>query len=399
MAGLFDWLSDASAMFGGGGSTDTPPPMPPVQPLDTAPPTAPSTAAGMPPVQPLDMTTGPGTAGQDASALPPPGAVPLPRPRPAAADAAPVPAPAPTAPPGPPLNIAPSAPAAPPPSSMPAQTWLGRALGITPDQAGQQGQQIAAGLGAGLKAIGQGAGVGQGKFAAFAGGMGNAMEGAKAAADKQQKQAADYLKQAIDAKKAGDEAGYKQNYLQYLAAKLKADTDKAASSTAANKNDTPTQLYLSAQRLVEPDRKAMNTELQQMRKDGADPAAIAKRQAELDAEINAKLANHYATLGIHPQTAAQIAQQPGNSLENPVDAGKLGITKDNIGQRLQPGQYFRNPSDGKIYRYKGKGDAGKGAPGKPTSPEPPNPMQPYKTPLDSNAQASAADLSSEGDED
>jgi hypothetical protein len=266
--------------------------------------------------------------------------------------------------------------------NMPGQTWLGRAFGITPDQAGLQGRQVGAGLAAGLKSVGEN--YNKPGLAAFAGSAGAAMEGGNKESQTQQKQVTDYLNAAIKAKQQGDEAGYKQNYLRYLAAKLKADTDKAASS---NKNDTPTQLYLSAQRLVQPDRNAMNKQLEQMRKDGADPAEIAKKQAELETAISAKLTGHYATLGIHPQDAATLAKQPGNAQENPIDAGKMGITKDNIGQKLQPGQYYINPADKKVYQYKGapKKEATKGVPDKPTSPEPPDPMHPYKTPLDAGS--------------
>lgn len=232
------------------------------------------------------------------------------------------------------------------------------------------------GLAAGLKAVP--ANTHAPGLAAFAGTAGAALEGADNKAKAQKKEAADYLKASIDARKAGDEAGYKQNYLLYLKAKQQADTDKAASKDAstANKNDTPTQLYLSAQRLVQPDRNALNKQIEQMRKEGADPATIAQAQAQGEAAIAAKLNDHYATLGIHPQQAQALGKQPGNSQENPIDAGKLGITKDNIGQKLQPGQYYTNPADGKVYQYKGpqnSGGATSKIPAKPTSPEPANP--------------------------
>jgi hypothetical protein len=268
---------------------------------------------------------------------------------------------------------------------VPGQTWLGRAFGITP----QQGQQVGAGLAAGLKSVG--ANWNKPGLAAFAGSAGSAMQGSQQRSDLQTKQATDYLNAAIKAKQNNDEAGYKQNYLNYLAAKLKADTDKAANPNAAgNKNDSATQLYLSSQRLVQPDVRAMNTELQQMRKDGADPTAIAQRQQQLQAAIDQKLQNHYAALGIHPQTAAQIAQQPGNSEKNPIDAAKTGITADNISKKLHRGQYYRNPSDGKIYQYEGppkgkKSQAVSGVPSAPTAPEPMNPMKPYQTPAESSS--------------
>lgn len=432
MAGLLDWLND-TGIFGGGPTGGTP--MQPglggqmgdVNPMGDAtggsmplPTPAPAATQPMPPVQmtgqdaPLpqggdpmspDMGTGAGPG------LP----VPMPKARPPEVDAALPPNAAPTSggPPGQPLSIAPPGNgtngvgpglgvAA--PKDLPGQTWLGRAFNIKPDQAGLAGRETAAGLAAGLKAIGQGAGVGQGKFAAFAGGMGNAMEGAQKEKAAQGKQMNDYLKSAIDAKKAGDEAGYKRNYLQYLKAKLQADTDKAASKDAGtNKNDTPTQLYLSAERLVQADPQVRDASkaLAEARENGT-PEEVAKAQATMQQIIAAKQAQHYGALGLNPKAAAEIAKQPGNSRDNPVDAGKLGITKDNIGQKLQPGQYFTNPSDGQVYQYKGppKGEgkqpSGK-MPDKPTNPEPPNPLKPYKTPAEGGGDGSSSS-SDEGED-
>ncbi len=402
MAGLLDWLND-SGIFGGGGGTGAAPmvaatngyqgpggapdmgPQPPVQ-VNGAPPLDPS-ADGNP------------AAGFGGAASPQP-SVPLPQPRPPGAPTAQAEAPQQNVPPGmmpgAPMDTTPvhampgmsGAPAqGPNPANMPGQTWLGRAFGITPDQAAVQGRQITSGLAAGLKAIGSGAGLGQGKFAAFAGGMGNAMEGAQKEANNQQKQMSDYLNAAIKAKQSGDEAGYKRSYLKYLAAKLQADTDKAASGNASNKNDTPTQLYLSAERLVQADPEVRDASkaLGEARKNGS-PDDVAKAQASLQQIIQAKQAQHYGALGLNPQTAAQIGKQPGNSQANPIDAGKMGITKDNIAKKLQPGQYFTNPSDGKVYQYKGPAESSSskkssgGIPDKPTAPEPVDPTKPYKTP-------------------
>lgn len=247
---------------------------------------------------------------------------------------------------------------------------------------------MGSGLAAGLKSVGDN--WSKPGLAAFSGSAGSAMEGSQKKSETQQKQAADYLKASIDSKKAGDEAGYKQNYLKYLAAKLEVDTNKAASKDAgANKNDTPTQLYLAAQRLVQGDKEVRDAgdALKEARKNGT-PEEVAKAQAALQQVTQAKQAEHFSALGLHPQTAAQLSKQPGNAQENPIDAGKLGITKDNIGQKLQPGQYFTNPADGKVYQYKAptkdKGSS-KAIPDKPTSPEPPDPMHPSKSPLEAGA--------------
>ena len=275
------------------------------------------------------------------------------------------------------------APTAPGPSAQPYQlgdqTALGRALGIDPKSSTLN--NALAGLGGGLTAAGNSRGKSPGQ--AFASGAGGALDAGAKETHAQNKDAQAYLTAAISAKKAGDDATYKTNYTAYLAAKLKSEQDTAASKEAAgNKNDSPTQLYLSAQRLVQPERNAMNKQIQQMQKDGATPEQIAKAQADGEASINAKLNNHYATLGIHPQTAAQLAAQPGNSQKNPVDAGKAGITSANIGKKLQPGQYYTNPADGKVYQYKGEPSktTGSKSAAPASKPESPDPLDPDKVP-------------------
>jgi hypothetical protein len=294
------------------------------------------------------------------------------------------------APPGPPLNITSPAQNAPASPSFAANP-LGQALGITnPGQAGRTGQQIMSGFGEGLKSVGQN--WNKPGLAAFAASAGSAMEGGQKRADIQEKQAADYLKAAIDSKKAGDEAGYKQNYLHYLAAKLKADTDKAAAkdATVTNKNDTPTQLYLSAQRLVQNDPEVVDARkaLESARKSG-EPADVTAATNRLQQVIQQKQAEHLAGVGLKPQDAAALAKQPGNAQENPINGKQAGLTPENITKKLQPGQWFTNPSDGRLLQYKGppkgekKSEAVKGVPDKPTSPEPVNPMKPGKGTLPS----------------
>ena len=211
--------------------------------------------------------------------------------------------------------------------------------------------------------------------------MGSGMEGAEKQHQQQIKEAQDYLKLAIDAKKSGDDQGYKTNYLQYLAAKLKAETDKAASKDAvvANKNDTPTQLYLAAQRIVQNDPEVVDARkaLESARKTG-EPADVTAATNRLQQVIQQKQAAHLAGVGLKPQDAATIAKQPGNTQENPINGKQAGLTADNITKKLQSGQWFTNPSDGKLLQYKGppekKDDTSKSStPSKTTKPEPANP--------------------------
>lgn len=375
-------------------------PMPPAQPLD-APPVPPFAQGGDPmQASPAPMPQGgdpmTGTGSGQNGGLPAP---PLPMARPAGAGAIPTMATPPT-PPGPPMQIAPPiAPGvdpaaalqsyraaggtdgfqAPPtgPAGIPDQQgrggFLSRALGMSPDQA----NKMQAAIGAGLTAAGNSAG--KSPMQAIASGAGAALEGGSKEQHQNTKDAQGYLTQAIAAKKAGDDAAYKTNYTQYLAAKLKSETEKTASKDAAgNKNDSPTQLYLSAQRLVQPERNAINKQIAQMQKDGAPPDQIAKAKAEGEAAVQAKLNDHFAAVGIHPQTAAQLAQQPGMTEKNPIDGKAMGLTKENAAKKLQPGQYYTNPSDGKLYQYKGAEKKSGATPSVKSTPEPADPMKPEK---------------------
>lgn len=408
-------------------------PMPPAQPLD-APPIPPFAQGGDPmagtgtPPAPLpqggDPMAGTGSGNDGGLSQPP---VPLPMARPAGAPGAvPTMAPPPTPPAagnGPPMNLAPQGTPMSPaegnriydnykaaggggpvnivggsgyvapgsgPGYAPDQQGRGgilsKALGLSPDQS----NQLRAGIGAGLTAAGNSAG--KSPFQALTSGAGATLEGGDKERHANTKEAQGYLDKAIASKKAGDDASYKTNYMQYLAAKLKSDQEKTASKdAAANKNDSPTQLYLSSQRLVQPERNALNKQLQQMQKDGAPADQIAKAKADGEAAINGKLQEHFSAVGIHPQTAAQIAQQPGNSQANPIDGKKMGLTPETI-KKLQPGQYYTNPADGKVYQYNGPKDTkGKSAPSKPSKPEPADPMKPEKGARMSMAGAGADD--------
>lgn len=281
---------------------------------------------------------------------------------------------------GPPMPLGPGLGVGAPPPNTGGPSWLpdqqgnggllSRAIGATPDQA----NRLQASLGAGFTAAANSAG--KSPFQALAGGAGAAMEGASKEQHQNTKDAQGYLQQAIAAKKAGDDAAYKTNYMKYLQADLKASQEKAASKDAASKNDSPTQLYLSANRLVQADGdvRAASKSLMDARKTGT-PDEQTKAQERLQQLIQQKQDEHYAALGLHPRTAAELSKQPGMSQSNPIDAGSAGITKDNIAKKLQPGQYYKNPTDGKVYLYKGP----KGSDSKPSGkPKPADPMNPQR---------------------
>lgn len=443
--GLLDWITDgggslwsadaakqpfvgATNGYGGPGG-DAPPMAPPQQPPPMAPPQAPAQppmtgdfdqnglpppGPGMPsapPSAPMPQGTDPMTAGGapgNGPGLPPP-SPPMPQPRPAGAPPAPgaIPPPPPEQPPGAPMNLAPTDPNQPvkypgmgldaakfpppnesgfSPPNMRGGGGILSALGVGQDNA----NRMRGSVGAGLKAAGDSAG--KSPMQALAGGAGSAMEGGQKASDTNNKQTIDYLNAAIKAKAAGDTASYNTNYTKYLAAKLKADTDKAASGNA--KGDSPTQLYLSAVRATnsDPSLKGYNDAIRAARASG-DTAAIAKAQADLETAKAGIMNGHLGRLKLDPQTAAQVAQQPGMNPGNAIDAGKQGITEKNIAEKLQPGQYYRNPKDGQIYQFNG-GPAKSSTPDKPTTPT--EPRDPNKPERGSRAAAPAADDEAEG---
>jgi hypothetical protein len=266
------------------------------------------------------------------------------------------------------------------------------------------GREILGGIGAGLKAVPSTYHSGAG--AAFAGPAGAAMEGAAKTYDTQQKQAVEYLKAAIDAQKAGDTAEYNRNMFQVrlIEAQAYQKEQEKAMASGGGKLDSPTQLYLAAERLMKPVEKDAKDELAGMAKRGASPEEIEARRAQQTQEIEAKRQGHYANLGIHPVTATALAKMPGNKEDNPIDLEKEGITEATIHQKLQPGQFYRNPTNaktkangtaGKIYRYKGKQAAPSPTGGAAPAPGPTSQQTPT---VPSSPQASTEDLSSEGEE-
>lgn len=373
-----------------------PPPMPPQVPpgMDAAaspptsdptlsPPTPPPYPAGGDPMTAGGPTpNGPGLPPAPPPVPgnpPPPPPAPGPTPPPPPAPGGPVSLAPPPPPPGPPTSLAPPPAAA--PYKLGDQTSLGRALGIDPKSTAFN--QLVSGAGGALTAAGNSKG--KSPFQALTSGGGAALEAGEKTRHADVKDAQGYLTQAIASKKAGDDAAYKTNYNQYLLAKLKSEQDKTASKDAANKNDSPTQLFLAAQRNVAADPlvKGAMTAYQSALKGATSPTApeVVAAKAAYEQTVQERQAAHLAGVGLHPQTAAEVAKQPGMTQANPLDAGAAGITKENIGQKLQPGQYYKNPADGKVYQFKGapSKDTAKSATPAVTKPEPANPIKSDKT--------------------
>ena len=425
--GLFDWLSDAMGsganpmgggdpaqmltrssnvmdrsqpsldLTGGVGANMTPPQAP--MPLGTDPMTAggpPSNGPGLPP-KPADMAAGPDPTGA------PPSPVPLPQPRPPGADGSgplPPPPPPPVQPPsggipgappaepaGPPMSIAP--PIAPEQPGAPQGGPISRALGLDPNKT----KSVFSGIGAGLTAAGNSAG--KSPFQAFASGAGASLEGSEKSTDKTYDQKIKYLQAAVAAQSAGDKAAYNKNYASYLAGKLKADTDKAASDGSGKKtgawNKPDSQKFIDAQHALasDPEVKASQKLLEQTAKTG-EPADVAKAQAAHSALIQSKEAKYLSGVGLDPQQIAKnMATPPGTPpSKNPDGSRSPGNphviqTQEQFDSYVKPGQAYivpYGPHKGEVYIRNGGGAKGGDSGGAaPTSPPaapgpPPSPM-------------------------
>lgn len=376
--GLLDWLTDIG---GGGGMSPSDPMGNSMGPSAPPPVPAPAATQPMPPVQATGAdaqpVAAPPLAPPDGGNLPqplppgtPPPPVPMPQPRPPGADASsPLPSPSPATPPGAPMSLAPSAPGPTTPASVPGQTALGRALGITPDQAGAQGRQIMGGIGAGLKSVGQN--WNKPAAAAFAGSAGSAIEGGAARGDKEYDQKTKYLAAATAALAQGDKATYNTNYTAYLAAKLKNDTDKAADSDASKKtkggawNKPDTQRYTDAMNSLQkdPDVKTAMDKFKAVSRGGT-PEEIAAAQKEVTDVTAKKRIEYLAGQHLTAEDVDKFMKNPPGTAGSP----HVVTSKEDFEKTVQPGQYYKNPADGKIYIRKGPGEAMQGGTPAPTAP-------------------------------
>ena len=264
------------------------------------------------------------------------------------------------------MSIAPEQPGA--PQGGP----ISRALGLDPNKT----KSVFSGIGAGLTAAGNSAG--KSPFQAFASGAGASLEGSEKSTDKTYDQKIKYLQAAVASQSAGDKAAYNKNYASYLAGKLKADTDKAASggkTGAWNKPDS--QKFIDAQHALasDPEVKASQKLLEQTAKTG-EPADVAKAQAAHSALIQSKEAKYLSGVGLDPQKTADLAKNPPGTPQNP----HVVTSQSDFDTYVKPGQAYRNPRDGKVYIRKGgtaskEGDSGAAPVSPPAAPgPPPSPM-------------------------
>ena len=432
-----DWLTEglgsSSADIGG---------MPPGM---GAPPAMPPNAADLPPPppgsQPPPLSQSPPSVAPEAGLIPPsaalaakyaqPGGLPPPLPPPSGAVPAapagvprppdqsqrfppsgppPIPPPpmtsggTPPAPPppaipgggGPPTSLAPPAPGAPPAqggmfggggagpnAGLPGGTsMLGRALGLDANKE----KDFFASLGAGLTAAGNAKGKSKGQ--ALFSGAGGALEGGRKSEDDQYNERLKALSLAVTAQAAGDKSAYNAAMIKYYQDDLKASTDKV-SGKGSSWNKPDYQKYLDVKRMVqgEGDVDTLNKQLQAMSPTNPKYAGL---QAQRDALVTKKEGEAYAVMNFNPQTLAALNGNPPGTAKNPIPV----TNQKEFDQYVQPGQAYKNPSDGKIYIRKQAGEKGdkvasEGPDQTPATRAPPPPPNPddYNSPQSQVAEA------------
>lgn len=226
-------------------------------------------------------------------------------------------------------------------------------------------------LGAGFKAAGNSAGKSPGQ--AFFSGAGEGLEGGQKSQDKGYDQRVKSLQLAVAAQANGDKAAYNKNYAEYLGAKLKNDTDKVSGGKGNAWNKPDSQKFIDAQRAISQDPQIDNANKLLQKMDPTDKA-YPQAKAAFDALVQKKQQQYYGAMQLSPQTIAAMNGNPPGSPQNPHTI----MNRQDFDNYVQPGQAYKNPSDGKIYIRKGGGDPNKDAeaPGSatPSAPAPPGPM-------------------------
>lgn len=348
--GLFDWLSEGLGSLSVDGSSMMGQPKPPqvdtVLPQQSAPPLQPPQA----PDSPYAAMPGGGPDGN-------PSPVPLPQPRPPGADAGaslpPLPtgnvpdAPAPMDAGQSPTDISaqsvapvPMPPGTPPGGGLPmpgapqqqptGSSFLGRALGLSP----QDDHTFRAKLGAGLKSVGDN--YTKPGLAAFAGSAGASIKGGTDAEDKLFDQRNKALSNMIAAKAKGNTEEYTKAQAAYLRAKIEIERRKAADPNAAKGAMTPEQRMVTVQKLINGDQQI------RAQRDLLRTAVLPKDKQAAEAKLNALVDSK--------KKEFEDRLTPG-SQTNPLKPTSMDDAKG-----YQPGQFFINPADGKLYRYKGAPD-------------------------------------------
>lgn len=264
--------------------------------------------------------------------------------------------------------------APPPPSPSPGApnagaTWLSGIFGAdrnpATNPAGAFGanmadprfmRQIGGSLGEGLKAVGSN--WNKPGLAAFAGTLGSAIEGG-------QKGDSEYLKEkeeALDRKTKADALAEKDKSdkarMDYYMARLNA---ASRAGTTAGRTGAWQSSDVGKLHMADDDVEKQIRQEQILRKkeyDEADPKTKQDMRNEWDQKRKDLRNEAYKERGIDPNKADEIRNRGADS-KNPHQPS----TWDEFQAVVQPGQWYKNPSDGKIYRRKESAPTPADAPG------------------------------------
>ena len=231
-----------------------------------------------------------------------------------------------------------------------AVSLLGRALGLDPNR----DRQMMGSLAAGLKATS--ANVHQPGMAAFAGSAGAAIEGGQEANKDITKEQQGYIKQAIDAAKAGNEAKYNAAQAGLAIAKTEEIKQGRGSGSVMN---SPQQLLLRGMSAIAKHEDIATARFGMQEAVKADPKA---KRPETQAAIQ-KLedvtkrvrADVFKRLEITPEIEAQALKVPGSTPENYAKGTRAELEK------LPDGAYFLDPGSNKVLIRKRKTKDGAGS--------------------------------------
>ncbi len=145
--------------------------------------------------------------------------------------------------------------------------------------------------------------------------------------------------------------------IEYQKGKLQLEQKQAAEKDmTANKNDSPTQLYLAAQRDVAADPlvKGSLTAYQAAIKDG-DPTKIATAKSAYEQTVQERQSTHLAGVELHPRDSGPRSQSsPEIRKRTRLTEGQAGLTPENVGKKLQRWPVLHQPSGWKTLSVQGR---------------------------------------------
>jgi hypothetical protein len=231
---------------------------------------------------------------------------------------------------------------------------LGRALGLDPNQQ----RQMIGSLAAGLKAAG--ANSHKPGLAAFAGSLGAGLEGGQNADKDLTKEQQGYIRQALEAQKAGDQAKYMAAQTALAISKTEAVKEGRVGGGRESVVNSPQQLFLRGMKATNEHmdvRAAENIFKERLKNDPSmrRPETI-EAQKNLEAVNQRVKADVFKQLKITPEIAEKASKLPGSSDQNPAKP-----TSRAEAEKLPDGAWFVNPADGRVLIKRSKPAAGAGS--------------------------------------